>query len=397
MARKKAKKTVFGFGTFILILILFIALYYFLPNFFPTTYSSANEKATVAAANQVKAVTEAKVMPVVASHLDTPSQVKGLYMSSWVAGTPSFRQKLINLIDTTELNAVVIDIKDSTGVIAFPVNDPELKKYASDSTRISDIDSFIATLHQKGIYVIGRVSTFQDPEMVKSHPELAVKRASDGGIWKDRKGISWIDAGAKANWDYLVLIGKEAYSRGFDEINYDYIRYPTDGNMKDISYPFSNGKVKHQVISEFFAYVAKGLKPTGAKVSADLFGLTTVATDDVGIGQVLEDALASFDYVAPMVYPSHFYPGTDGYKNPADYPYEIVKYSMSGGVAKAETASSSPSKLRPWLQAFDLGATYTPAMIRSQIQATYDVGLNSWMLWDAANKYTAAASALNKQ
>jgi hypothetical protein len=167
--------------------------------------------------------------------------------------------------------------------------------------------------------------------------------------------------------------------------------------MQDISYPYSNGQAKHIVIKNFFSYVAAHLKPTGAKVSADLFGLTTVAQDDVGIGQVLSDALDSFDYVAPMVYPSHFYPGTDGFKNPADHPYDIVKYSMSGGVAKAEAASSSPSKLRPWLQSFDLGAIYTPEMVRAQIQATYDVGLNSWMLWDAANKYTAAKTALNKE
>ena len=393
MAKKKSKNKVLGFGIFILA-IFFAA--YFLPNFFPETYSREDGKTATSSAREVKSAV-AEVVPVSASHLETPKEVKGIYISSWVAGTPSIRTKLINLVDTTELNAVIIDIKDSTGVISFPVNDPELKKYAADSTRISDIDSLISELHQKGIYVIGRVATFQDPHMVKDHPELAVKRASDGGVWKDHKGISWIDAGAKANWDYLVLVGKEAYNRGFDEINYDYIRYPTDGNMQDISYPWSNGQAKHEVIGQFFEYVAKNLKPTGAKVSADLFGLTTVATDDVGIGQVLSDALNSFDYVAPMVYPSHFYTGTDGFANPADHPYEIIKYSMSGGVAKALSASSSPSKLRPWLQAFDLGAVYTPAMVRSQIQATYDVGLNSWMLWDAANKYTAAASALNKE
>jgi hypothetical protein len=377
----------------IIVLILFFISYFLLPNYFAINYQAGDRKI---AAAEVKGAAAATI-PTPTTHLATPSVVKAIYVSSWVAGTPSFRQKLIDLVDSTEINTVVIDIKDATGLISFRVNDPKLKSYGSDSSRIADLDSLISTLHQKNIYIIGRVSTFQDPFMVQSHPELAVKRSSDGNIWRDHKGLSWIDAGAKDNWDYLVLIGKEAYNRGFDEINYDYIRYPTDGDMTNISYPFSNDKAKHAVISEFFAYLTSHLKPTGAKASADLFGLTTIAEDDLGIGQVLTDALQYFDYVAPMVYPSHFYAGTDGFKNPADHPYDIIKYSMSSGIQKALAASSSPDKLRPWLQAFDLGAVYTPEMIRSQIQATYDVGLKSWMLWDAANQYTAAKSALLKE
>ena len=376
---------------FILLIVGIVFLSgFFFPDLFSESYSASSGVEIKSASSSVIKIEQKPI----ASHLATPSPLKAIYISSYVAGTPSWRDKLINWIDNSELNAVVIDIKDATGQISFRVNDPTLKSYGVDTDRIADIDSLINTLHQKNIYVIGRVSTFQDPFMVKSHPDLAVKRKSDGGIWRDRNGISWIDAGAKANWDYLVLIGKEAYSRGFDEINYDYIRYPTDGNMTDIAYPFSEGKAKHEVINEFFTYVADNLKPTGAKISADLFGLTTVAQDDVGIGQVLSDALTHFDYVAPMVYPSHFYTGTDGFKNPAEHPYEIIKYSMSGGVTKALAASSSPDKLRPWLQAFDLGAVYTPEMIQKEIQATNDVGLSSWMLWDAGNKYISAQKAL---
>lgn len=391
MRRKRGKIRFVILG--IIVLILFFISYFLLPNYFAINYQAGDRKI---AAAEVKGAAAATI-PTPTTHLATPSVVKAIYVSSWVAGTPSFRQKLIDLVDSTEINTVVIDIKDATGLISFRVNDPKLKSYGSDSSRIADLDSLISTLHQKNIYIIGRVSTFQDPFMVQSHPELAVKRSSDGNIWRDHKGLSWIDAGAKDNWDYLVLIGKEAYNRGFDEINYDYIRYPTDGDMTNISYPFSNDKAKHAVISEFFAYLTSHLKPTGAKASADLFGLTTIAEDDLGIGQVLTDALQYFDYVAPMVYPSHFYAGTDGFKNPADHPYDIIKYSMSSGIQKALAASSSPDKLRPWLQAFDLGAVYTPEMIRSQIQATYDVGLKSWMLWDAANQYTAAKSALLKE
>ncbi len=325
-------------------------------------------------------------------------------MTSWVAGTLSLRNPLIKLMDTTEVNAVVIDIKDYTGDIAFKVNDPTLKAYGTDDNpRIRDIDALIAELHQKGIYVIGRVAAFQDPRMVALHPDLAVKRSSDGGIWKDHKGITWIDAGAKGQWDYLVDIGKESYSRGFDEINFDYIRFPSDGNMKDISFPWSKSEPKHAVIGRFFKYVAENTKPSGAVVSADLFGLTTVAEDDLGIGQMLTDALSYFDYVAPMVYPSHFANGWNNFKNPADHPYETIKVSMTGAINKLnafKAATSTPqaikdhlsvNQIRPWLQDFNLGAIYQAAQVRDQIKGVYDTGLNSWMIWSASNKYSPGA------
>lgn len=327
------------------------------------------------------------------SHVKTPKQVKAIYMSSWVAGTSDFRERLVKLIDETELNSVVIDIKDYTGNIAFNVTDPKLLEIGSFENRIPDIEEFLEYLHSKNIYVIGRVAVFQDPYMVKTRPDLAVKKASDGSVWKDYKGISWIDPGAKEMWEYTVAIAEESYKIGFDEINFDYIRFPSDGNMKDIAYPISNDPTvsKAETIRRFFEYLNKKLAKTGMKTSADLFGMTTTNTDDLNIGQVLENAIPYFDYIAPMVYPSHYPPSFNGYKNPAAVPYEIIEFSMSSAVDRLNMASSTPLKLRPWLQDFDLGAVYTPEMVRAQIQATYDVGLDSWMLWDPSNKYTREA------
>ncbi|HEY4503500.1 MAG TPA: putative glycoside hydrolase [Candidatus Paceibacterota bacterium] len=340
------------------------------------------------------AATGALPSPFVVTHIATPNSLKALYMTSWVGGNEKLRNNLVRIIDETELNAIVIDIKDYTGRISFLVEDPSLKKIGSAESRIKDIKEFIGMLHDKGIYVIGRISSFQDSYLVRRHPEYAVKNKK-GDVWKDFKGVSWLDAGGHQVWDYLSAIGNEAYSVGFDELNFDYIRFPSDGNMEDISYPYSNGKIRSEVIKDFFVYIDEAFRPKGIPISVDLFGMTTSNKDDLGIGQILENALAHFDYVSPMVYPSHYPPNFNSWKNPAEKPYETVFYAMSKGYARAVLASTTPMKLRPWLQDFSInGTTYTPQMIRQQIQAVYDVGLPSWMLWNASNVYTASALEL---
>ncbi len=320
------------------------------------------------------------------THIATPESVRAVYLTSWAAGSQKFRDHLFDLVDNTEINSVVIDIKDYTGKISFPVKDPELMAFGSSERRIPDIEDFIRTLHEKNVYVIGRISAFQDSYLINDHPEWAVKTMS-GEIWKDYKGVKWLDVGAKPVWDYLVRIGNESYSVGFDELNFDYIRFPSDGNMRDIAYSWSGDRPKSESLREFFQYINMQYATSGIPTSADLFGLTTSASGDLGIGQILEDALLNFDYVAPMVYPSHFNKGYMGIALPAQNPYDVINHSMSRAVVKANMASTSPAKLRPWLQAFDLGAVYTPELVRAQIQATYDVGLNSWMLWNAGSVY----------
>ena len=348
-----------------------------------------------------------------ATHLATPEPLKGIYMTSWAAGNRKFREHLFDLVDTTEINAVVIDVKDYTGRISFAVDDPELVKIGAAENRIPDIKELIERLHAKGVYVIARISVFQDSYLINVHPEWAVKTKT-GEVWQDYKGVKWLDAGAKPVWEYAVRIGRQAYAYGFDELNFDYIRFPSDGDLENISYTWANGRQRTEIIRDFYAFIHDEFSGRGIPTSADLFGLTASAEGDLGIGQILEYGLESFDYVAPMVYPSHFGPGYDGYAKPAQYPYEVIYSSMSSAIRKAEAtttksvlvgdapiASTTPqlytkkvydkNKLRPWLQAFDLGATYTPEMVRTQIQATYDVGLTSWMLWNAGSVYNKAA------
>lgn len=327
-----------------------------------------------------------KGLPIAVSHIGTPDSVKGIYMTACTASVPKLRDRLLDMMSGTEINSLVIDIKDYTGTLAY--NSPAVRAPKGPGCRINDLPQFIAELHAKGIYAIARVTVFQDPAYAESHPDLAVKSFSrPGQPWKDKNGLAYIDPNFPSYWEYIVSIAKDAHAAGFDEINFDYIRFPSDGDMTDARFATPSGVSKSEAMKDFFAFLSAELGPAGIVISADIFGQTTVNRDDLGIGQILEDALPYFDFVAPMVYPSHFIKGFMGYPNPAEKPYEVIKATMVMAVERTVTASSSIDKLRPWLQAFDLGADYTPEMVRAQIQGVYDAGLTSWMLWDASNHY----------
>ncbi|MEK7575765.1 MAG: putative glycoside hydrolase, partial [Patescibacteria group bacterium] len=331
-------------------------------------------------------VEEKKEKIFVPTHIAVPEVVKGIYMTSCVASMPSWREKLVKIADETEINSIIIDIKDYTGTISFK-SDNSLLETGGKGCVVSDMAEFVDSLHKKNIYAIARITVFQDPYYTNKRPDMAIKKASDKTIWKDRKGLSFIDVGAKEYWDYIVALAEESYTKiGFDELNFDYIRFPSDGDMKNIYYTFSNDREKADVLKDFFSYLHDKLEGTGVIMSADLFGMTTTNKDDLNIGQILEYAEPYFDYIAPMVYPSHYPSGFKNYKNVNAHPYEIVKFSMDEASKRLIAASSTPDKLRPWLQDFDYPVTYTADMVRKQKQAVYDAGLSSWMLWDPANK-----------
>ncbi len=411
MQRRKKKEYVgfFRKKPFMVTLAVFAALLYFgLPPLFRTSYT-----ALPAAAVATTIPIPEEEVPAVA-HLPTPMPQKVIYMTSCVAGTPSFRADLVKLVEETELNSIMIDIKDFSGTLSFYPKGEALKEFVSDRCRAPDMQEFIKTLHEKGIYVIGRITVFQDPFLAKRRPDLAVKKASDGTTWKDFKGISFTDPGSKEVWDHIVAISKESYDIGFDELNFDYIRFPSDGPMSDIAFIWSGNRKKQDVLESFFKYLHGELHPTGVIMSADIFGMTTTNTDDLNIGQVLEKVSPYFDYVAPMVYPSHYPPNFNGWANPNEHPYDIIKYSMDAAVKRflatstvvvltgvEPIASTTPplypkkawhtEKLRPWLQDFDYGGNYDIAEVKAQITAVYDSGLTSWMLWAPSNRYTRGA------
>jgi hypothetical protein len=376
--------------------ILLIAVFYFIvPAFFSSSF-------TVLQTSVVEQVIPQK--PVVI-HIKTPETVRAIYMTACAASSKTFREKIVSLATTTEINSIVIDVKDYTGTISFSSENSLIKENVGTGCKVSDMKDFVNELHKNGIYVIARISSFQDGFWVKKRPELAVKKESDGTVWKDNKGVSWLDPGSKEVWNYLVVIGKESYALGFDELNFDYIRFPSDGNMNNIAYPFSESAIKREVMKNFFIYLRDNLNDLKVPLSADMFGMVTVADFDLNIGQMLEDALPYFDYISPMVYPSHYPKDWNGFSNPAEHPYDVVKGAMEGAILKVNNlkmslASSTPEdvrnristkQIRPWLQDFNLGADYTPEMVKAQMQATYDVGLDSWLLWNAGNIYTKGA------
>ena len=382
----------------------FLAAQFLLPRAFSLSYS---EIITMAPPERQE--------PQVA-HVPTPESLKGIYLSQCVAGTPSFRESLVKLVEETELNSVIIDIKDYTGKISFTTDKPALKDSVSTACGATDMQDFVALLHEKNIYVIGRITVFQDPFYTKTHPEQSVQSKSrPGEPWKDFKGLSFVSVSSEPFWEYIVELSDESYAIGFDELNYDYIRWPSDGPMSDIVYPGGN---RAEILEQFFAYLHARVEPTGAVLSADLFGMTTTNTDDLNIGQVLERTLPYFDYIAPMVYPSHYPLSFLGLGNPNSDPYRVVNYSMTEAVKRTiatttvvaalthELLSTTTvpylykkpaydvQKLRPWLQDFDYGKDYQPADIEAQIKATYDAGLMSWMFWDPGNKYTSLRQVL---
>ncbi len=421
---------VVGVGFFTLSYVAF-------PQLAPLTYTPPENQAPGELAQKDTKEKEKEVVDSreIISHVPLPKQVKTIYMTSCVAGTISFRDRLIALIEETEINSVIIDIKDYSGTISFPpVADAWKPAWAEARCGTSDMKALIALLHEKNIFVVGRITVFQDPFYAVKHPELAVAKASDGSVWRDGKGLSFIDVASQAYWDHIILLARDSYNIGFDELNFDYVRYPSDGNMKDIAFPNSMkteyGSDKQANLEAFFKYLNEKLdeesrfsdvrhENTGRETntpwtSADLFGMTTTNTDDLSIGQVQERAAPYFDFIAPMVYPSHYPDGFIGLSDPNDFPYKVVHYAMSAGARRMMSSTTpvqgflherigtstpavyskpvfTPDRLRTWIQDFDYGGDYDAVDVRAQIQASYDAGVNSWMIWAPSNVYTKEA------
>lgn len=324
--------------------------------------------------------------------LDSPKKpeaiiAKGLYLTASSAASPKKRAEIIDLIKRTELNAVVIDIKDYSGYVLYDSALPQVNELDTDHDTLKNVRTVIKDFKDNGAYVIARQTVFQDPVLAKTKPDWAIKTAA-GSIWHDYKGLSWVDPTKEEVWKYNMDIAKEAIRYGFDEINFDYVRFPSDGNIKAAVYADLQ-ESKEMTMRSFYQYVRKQLRNQPAYTSYDLFGLTLEAKNfDLNIGQRLDTAKDTVDYIYPMTYPSHYAPGHLSFPNPADFPYEVVR----NGLVKAEpTMALSRTKLRPWIQAFDMGAVYDGTKIRAQIRAVEESPLTEgWMLWNASNRYTSA-------
>ncbi|MDP1629624.1 MAG: putative glycoside hydrolase [bacterium] len=305
-----------------------------------------------------------------------PEVIKGIYVTAHTFRLSRFKD-LVALVKRTELNAMIIDVKDSWNI------------HFDDYLR-----NKITELHKENIYLIARIVVFQDHQFAKSNPDVALK-LKDGSLWSDNKKTYWTDPASRKVWDYNIEIAKKAIDYGFDELNFDYIRFPSE-KITSIIYPVYNGATpKHEIIKSFWQYLYRKLKEYDPEIvlSADLFAFNMISEGDLGIGQRFRDSFDVFDVAAPMIYPSHYSPGNFGFKNPAEHPYEVVYQSLVKGREQIERyASTTSTVIRPWLQDFKMGADYNAAMIRQEIKAVYDAGFDKgWMLWNANNVYTEGA------
>jgi len=321
----------------------------------------------------------------VAAQLE-PISVRAIYINAAVAANPEAWAERLALVERTEVNAVVVDLKDSTGRVFYD-SQVQLAQEIGAVLPILDPKAIVEELHRRDIYAIARIVVFEDPILAEAKPEWAIKDAATGDLWRTWNGLAWVNAHRSEVWDYNIALALEAASFGFDEIQLDYIRFPSDGPLDRAEYGVEhNRETRTQAIGEFLERARLALAPTRAYLGADIFGLTLWELGDSGIGQVLEVVAERVDYICPMIYPSHFYPGSMGFEIPNDHPYEVILWSLQNG---AERIPQHVRKLRPWLQDFSYGPgiEYGPNEVRAQIQAVEDAGLDSWMIWNADNVY----------
>ena len=354
----------------------------------------------------VEAVRQALAPPSPQRRANAPEVFKGIYLSFWSASMPSRVDNAIQLAQDGLINTVVIDVKDAMGRVGFDSSVPQVVEYRSRERIISDLSALVRKLHAGGLHVVARMVTFNDPMLARARPDLAVHskvlldekgpQLSAETFWQDERGLLWVDPGSREAWDYNIAIAKDVLSRGVDEVNFDYIRFPSGGSLDDMHLPVTaEDEPKRDVIVRFFKHLREQLPD--ARLSADLFGLVTVSHDDLGIGQVIEDALPYFDALCPMVYPSHYAEGFYGFENPAEHPYEVVNYSMRLANERLRAhAATAPlrAELIPWLQDFNIGAEYDADMVRAQIRAVSDAmgeDYRGFLLWSPKNQYSTAA------
>jgi hypothetical protein len=322
-----------------------------------------------------------------------PAAVRGLYVGSWSAGSAARLESLIRLADETEINTFVVDIKEALGEVSHRTRVPLAGQVGADrNPAIGDMSALLARLREHGIYPIARIVVFKDPLLAMARPEWSIVSA-DGTLWADDKGVHWVDPFNRDVWDYNIELAREAVALGFSEIQWDYVRFPDvpQSYLRDAVYPAREGRTMAEGIREFLIYSRERLGHLGVPITADVFGVTTSAHGDVGIGQIWERMADVTDVLLPMVYPSHYPPGTWGYPRPNAEPYEIVLKALGHGVARSAKIPGGAT-IRPWLQAFSLGQPpYGPAEIRAQIDAVYDAGLTEWILWNPSARYTREA------
>ncbi len=317
-----------------------------------------------------------------------PFEVHGIYIPFGLLTVPKVITELLTLVDESELNAVVVDVKSDRARLAWPSELPlaqEIKAYQPD---VMDLRKFLKACQARGIYTIARMVIFKDNLLAQKHPEWAVKR-TDGQIYLDLEDLAWVDPFRQEVRDYNIALALEVAAMGFDEIQFDYLRFPSDGQIKGLVYSReSTFESRTAAMAEFCAQARQALDLTPAFFSADVFGLTPLVepSTDMGIGQRIEDIAPHVDYISPMAYPATYISGNLGLENPLVHPYEVVYGTVSKLRERAKV------KVRPWLQAYSWrGVNYGTTELFKQRRAAEDAGSCGWLYWNAAGRYRPEA------
>ncbi|MFD1953429.1 putative glycoside hydrolase [Paenibacillus thailandensis] len=348
----------------------------------------------IAGLNGVAADAPAKADP----QPDAP-EVKGVYVSAYSAGSERF-PSLLKLVDDTELNAMVIDVKDDNGYITYATETPELLEYGTPQNYIGDIDRLMRLLSQHRIYPIARIVVFKDTVMAHKHPELSFLY-EDGTLWKNNKGESFVNPYREEVWKYNVAVAKEAARLGFKEIQFDYVRFPEGVEQRAGSLTYDKTEQSRvDTIAGFVKYAREQLEPLGVRVSVDIFGYAASVPAAESIGQDFAKISSDVHVISPMIYPSHYGSGWFGLDDPDKNPYHTVKGAIEDTLEKLATAGGRKPVVRPWLQDFTanwLGEgryiPYGKKQVEAQIKALNDSGVKEYLIWNAANKYSFADSS----
>ncbi len=319
--------------------------------------------------------------------------VKGIYVTGPVAGSERMND-LITLVDATELNTMVIDVKNDEGEITWKMDSGSVLEMGNGVAYIRDINALMETLKKHEIYTIARIVCFKDPVFAQNHVDSALKKP-DGGLVTDAYGLAWVNPYDEEVWAYLTEIAQAALEVGFDEVQFDYVRFPIgeDADAADYKVDMSVN-TKEQAISGFLSYACSQIHEKGGVVTADVFGTVIgSATDIERVGQNYAELGKTVDVLSPMVYPSHYGPGVFGFDVPDAHPYDTVYQAlMLSQDVLGQNAGESCVVVRPWLQAFTATwvsghISYEAQQIQEQIQAVYDAGYEEWILWNATCRY----------